>query len=247
MFRHIFCAAFLLLLTASCLPAQQSGSEVPSADAAAGLGVTLIAGYDSHYVFRGEEILTGSLWSQVEISVPLSEALAIGIVPFYLESPGHDYTEFDLNPSLTLTTGWGSITSGYALYYYPDGLNGGGTGISTEQEATLSVSRELGPVEVVVMGAYNFERQGLYGELALSASFELTSSVALEPSAAVGCSSNYFAGDGLSHAGLSVGLPVKLSEQITLRPHVSATLPLAALKESQNPQLFCGLTLSLGF
>lgn len=246
--RHILAAAAVTLpLFAVPLHAQQSGSEVPTADAADGFSVSLVAGYDTHYIFRGEEILDNSVWSQLEVSIPLAENVAFGLVPFFLSSPENAYSEIDLNPSLTVSTDLVEISAGYALYNYPRGLDGGGEGIPHEQEVSLSLSREIGPVEVALLTAWNFDREGLYTELAVSSSLELTDGISLEPAVSLGHSSNYYAADGLSHVGLAVALPITLTESATLTPHVSAVLPLEALEEGQDNLLYGGISLSVSF
>lgn len=238
-------AALPFLVTA--LRAQQAGSEVPTADAADGFSVSLVAGYDTHYVFRGEEILDNSVWSQLEVSIPLTDNVAFGLVPFFLSSPENAYSEVDLNPSLTVSTDLAEITAGYALYNYPRGLDGGGEGIPHEQEVSLSLSREIGPVEIALLTAWNFDREGLYSEIAVSSSLKLTDRISLEPAVSLGHSSNYYAADGLSHVGIVMALPVSLTESATLTPHVSAVLPLEALEEGQDNLLYGGISLNVSF
>ena len=65
------CAA-AFYFTAASVWAQTSGSEALIAETAEDLSASVTLGYDTHYVFRGEEIFDDSLWSQLDISLPLS-------------------------------------------------------------------------------------------------------------------------------------------------------------------------------
>jgi hypothetical protein len=116
-----------------------------------------------------------------------------------------------------------------------------------EHEASLGVAKTLGIFDVGVLAAYNFDRDGTYLEASVGASFERCEGAALEPSVAVGYSSNYYEDDGFTHVLLTLGLPLKLTETATLTPYIAANLPLEVLEADQDAEMFGGVALAVSF
>ncbi len=204
-------------------------------------------GYDTFYIFRGEELFEQVVWSQVEMNYALSDSLTLTLTPWFLSAIDDDFTELDLLPSVTWDAGFAEITAGYAGYLYPRGSFGGNEGIDDEHEATLTIAKGFGFVESSLLAAYNFDREGTYLEAKVGATIELCEAAALEPSVAIGYSSNYFAEDGFTHILVSLGLPLKLAETTTLTPYVAGNIPLEVLDENQDVELFGGVALAVSF
>ncbi len=222
-------------------PALPAVSAEPAFSAVPGLG------YDTFYIFRGEELFEQVMWGQVEFSYALTDKLSFGFTPWYLTGLNDDYTELDLLPSFTYDAGFAELTLGYAGYFYPRGSFGDNEGIDDEHEITFTVSKSSGVFETSLLTAYNFDRDGTYLEAKIGASFELCKSAALDPSVALGYSSHYFAEDGFTHVLLSLAMPVKLCANATLTPYVAGNIPLEVLDESQDAELFGGVSLTVNF
>lgn len=241
-------AAILLPLT---LPAFAGSPPVPPAlppaEPESAFSAEVSLGYDTFYIFRGEELYEQVLWSQVAIDISLTENLSLNLTPWYLSGIDDDYTELDLLASLTYDAGFAEFTGGYAGYLYPRGSSGGNEGIDDEHEASLAVSKMLGVFELGVLAAYNFDREGTYFEAKAGASFELCKCAALEPSVAVGYSSNYYEEDGFTHVLLSLAMPVKLTETATLTPYIAGNLPLEVLDAEQDAEVFGGVAFAVSF
>ncbi len=229
------------------LSAKSPVPPLPAVEPESAFSAEVSLGYDTFYIFRGEELFEQVVWGQVEIGVSLTDDLSLTLTPWYLSGIDDDYTELDLLASLTYDAGFAEFTAGYAGYIYPRGSFGGNEGIDDEHEATLGVSKTFGIFEVSTLAAYNFDRDGTYLEAGVGASFELCHAVALEPSVAVGYSSNYFAEDGFTHVLLTLALPVQLTETATLTPYIAGNLPLEVLEENQDAELFGGVALAVSF
>jgi hypothetical protein len=244
----LLCAASLLILGTLSTQAGTALPPVPpTAEPDPAFAAEVSLGYDTFYIFRGEELFEQVVWGQVKISYNLTEKLNFTLTPWYLQGLNDPYTELDIVPTLTYDAGFAELTLGYAGYLYPRGGFGGGEGISNEHEVTFHIAKTLGIVEASTLAAYNFDREGTYLEARLGASIEFCKAAALEPSVTVGYSSNYFAGDGFTHVLLTLALPMNLAENFTLTPYIAGNLPLDVLKESQDAQLFGGLALAFGF
>jgi hypothetical protein len=222
-------------------------AAVPPAEPESPVTAEVSLGYDTFYIFRGETLFEQVVWGQVSIDIALAENLSLNLTPWYLSGIDDDYTELDLLASLTYDAGFAEFTGGYAGYIYPRGSWGGNEGVDDEHEASLGVAKTLGIFDVGVLAAYNFDRDGTYLEASVGASFELCERAALEPSVAVGYSSNYYEEDGFTHVLLTLGLPLKLTETATLTPYIAANLPLEVLEADQDAEMFGGVALAVSF
>jgi hypothetical protein len=207
----------------------------------------LSVGYDTFYIFRGEELFEQVVWGQVEMSYALTDTFSVSLTPWYLSAIDDDYTELNILPSLTWDAGFAEITAGYAGYVYPRGSWGGNEGIDDEHEANLGLSRSFGILEAGLFAAYNFDREATYLEASVGTSFELGSAVSLETSAAIGYSADYYGVDGFTHVLLTVALPVQLTETATLTPYIAGNLPLEVLNDFQDNEVFGGVALAVSF
>ena len=219
----------------------------PVAEAESAFSAEVSLGYDTFYIFRGEELFEQVVWSQVEMNFALSDTLTFTLTPWFLSALDDDCTELDILPSLTWDAGFAEFIAGYAGYIYPRGSLGGNEGINDEHEANLSVANTFGLFEVSTIAAYNFDREATYLEAAVGASFELGSTALLEPSVAVGYSSDYFNADGFTHVLLTLSMPIKVTETATLTPYLAGNIPLKVLEENQDSEIFGGVALAVSF
>lgn len=240
-------AVFLPLASSSFAGTPAPGPTPPPVEEEGILSAEVSVGYDSFYIFRGEELWEQVVWGQVEIGIALTDSLSLTLTPWYLSATDDDFTELDLLAGLSYDAGFAEFTAGYAGYLYPRGSFGANEGIDDEHEASLAVTKTFGIFEVNTLAAYNFDRDGTYLEAGVGASFELCETVALEPSAAVGYSANYYAEDGFTHVLLTLALPVKLTETATLTPYLAGNIPLEVLEENQDAELFGGVALAVSF
>ncbi len=242
-------AALAAASTALAGPTSASQAPVPPPESAesSGLEIEAAIGYDSHYIFRGELLQKNTPWAQLSLTVPLTESLFFAVTPWYLHDMDDDYNEFDLNAGFLLSFGKYEFGLGYAGYYYPQGSLGAGEGIDDEQEMIFSVSRDVGPASVTVMGTYSFTREAFYYELAAELPYQLNDVVTIQPGVALGWDSDYFAeGTGFNHLMLSLSFPLKLSEHVELTPYIAGNFPFAQLGELDD-DLYGGVKLTVGF
>jgi hypothetical protein len=222
-------------------PALPPAAPEPAFSAVPGLG------YDTFYIFRGEELFEQVMWGQVEFSYALTDKLSFTFTPWYLTGLDDDFTELDLLPSFTYDAGFAELTFGYAGYFYPRGSFGDNEGIDDEHEINFNISKTCGVFETSLLAAYNFDRDGTYLEAKAGATFEMCKAAALQPSVALGYSSHYFDEDGFTHVLLSLAMPVKLCANATLTPYVAGNLPLEVLEKTQGNELFGGVSLTVTF
>ena len=220
---------------------------LPPVEAAEAFSAVPSVGYDTFYIFRGEQLFEQVAWGQIELSLALGESLSLTLTPWYLVALEDDYTELDILPSLTWDAGVVQLTAGYAGYFFPRGAFGGTEGIGDEHEANFMVSKTIGLVDASTMIVYNFNRDGFYFEGKLGTSVALGEAVSLDPSVTVGYGANYFAQDGFTHALLTLAMPVTLSETVLVTPYLAGNIPLAAFDENQQPELFGGIALAVSF
>ena len=226
-------------------PAKGTAALAPEAESP--LSIEVSFGYDTFYIFRGEELFEQVVWGQVEIDFALNDQFSLTLTPWYLHALEDNFTELDILPSVTYSGGFADLTLGYAGYIYPRGAFGGHEGIDDEHEINLTLEKTLGIFQLITLAAYNFDREGTYLEASLGASFAFCKAAALVPSIAVGYSSNYFAEDGFTHALLTLALPVQFSERTSVKPYVAGNIPMAVLDKGQEAELFGGVAFALSF
>jgi hypothetical protein len=228
-------------------PAISKAPVLPPVSGEPAFSAEFSLGYDTFYIFRGEELFEQVVWGQVELNYALTDKLSFTLTPWYLAGIEDDFTELDLLPAFTFDAGFAELKLGYAGYFYPRGSFGGNEGIDDEHEINFTVAKNFGIFEASTLAAYNFDRDGTYLEARIGAPIELCKAAALEPSVAVGYSSHYFAEDGITHVLLSLAMPVKLCANATLTPYVAGNIPLDVLDETQDAELFGGVALAFSF
>lgn len=247
--KHVYSASICSLLMINALATAGTPAALAMAPAAADSGPSfeVSLGYDSNYIFRGEELFESTVWGQIDAEVKLSSNTSLSFVAWYADVPKRDYTELDLHADLNVEAGFATFSVGYCDYIYPRGGLGSDVGSKNEDEAVFSVTKNVAKIDLTALAAYNFDREGTYFELSAGTSIPVCSSFSLDPSIAIGYGSHYFAKDGLTHVLLTLAAPIALSESVTLTPYIAANLPLKALEDLQDSRVFGGVALSFSF
>ncbi len=220
---------------------------VKTDEASAGWEWELSAGYDTHYIFRGERLQENTPWGQISLDVPLGESLSWNLTPWFLYAPDGDFNEFDFNSTLSYSLGTYELALGYASYYYPKGAEGGGLGRGDEQEFSLGLSHDLWTLNASVLAVYNVPRDGFYYECKLEQPYEINDTFGLKLGALVAFDSNYFdSGTNWNHALATLEAPVKFSENLVLTPYVALNMPWGHL-DYESTKLFGGVKLAWSF
>jgi len=220
----------------------------PGGEPFAGLSVEAGAGWDSHYIFRGELLQENTFWTQLSFDLPLTEAVSLNLTPWFLQDGDTDYNELDLSAALTYSLDPWSFSAGYAGYYYPRKSLGGNEGIGDEQELTSSVSRRFGDFTTTLLGAYSLTRDGFYYELSLAYDLALAEKLTLTPTVALGADTDYFAtGTDLNHVSLRLAASYELTPNCTFSPYIAGNLPTGHLESDVGQDFYGGISLTLGF
>lgn len=213
-----------------------------------GIGLEASAGWDSHYIFRGEPLQENTVWTQLSYDLALTDALSLNITPWFLQDVDTDYNEFDLLGALTYALDPWEFSLGYAGYYYPRKSLGGNEGIGDEQEMTASVTRSFGDLSATLLGAYSFTRDGFYYEFALEYEIGVTDALTLTPGVALGWDTDYF-GDGtdLNHVALRLSADYQIAPWCTLSPYIAGNLPTGHLGSDYTDDFYGGVSLTVAF
>jgi hypothetical protein len=228
-------------------PVPATKGDAPTVDKPTGLEWELSAGYDSHYIFRGERLQENTPWAQLSLDVPLTESLSWNLTPWFLYAPDGDFNEFDFNSTLAYTLGDYELSLGYASYYYPKGAEGGNVGRGDEQECSLGLSRDIGSMTGSVLAVYNLPRDGFYYELKLEQPFVINDTFSVKLSQILALDSHYFdQGTNWNHALTTLEVPVKLSETLTLSPYAAVNVPWGHL-DYESTKVFGGVKIAWSF
>jgi hypothetical protein len=203
------------------------------------LKASLNVGYETLHVYRGADSSAGNanIWESVDIDI-------FNAFHFNLYNGNSLNGEYgELTPSAYFYHDFGPITAsaGMIWYHFP-----GEDGVDSE-EYYVQLSGELGAgFSASAWFSYNARSEGWYHELKLNHTLELTNRVQLESYAALGYSENYRSGgNGLDNLTVGVGLPVKLTESLTLKPALGYAFALDAM--DTDDEGWAALTLSYRF
>ncbi len=185
--------ACLLFTDLSVLKAADPGElslqeEVDSEKPATGVNVS--TGYDSLYVFRGENVIPGCgiAWVRMDPVLSLGKNDMFDIPFWYATALGNprpdvaqNYREFDVPLTYTHKAGDFAFTGSYNLYFYFNypGYSPAGQGIQHELHLGSSYTRKTGGVSWTPSLDYFYELGNaigtLYGSINPGSSFLLTS------------------------------------------------------------------------
>ncbi len=207
------------------------------------LGFEVGIGYDSKYVFRGVDFGDHSVWGSLDYAMPITDSVELGLGLWYetIADEGDSFEELDLIAGLTFSLGAVDLGLGLLWYYFPDDS-------SDALELASSVGTSVGPVDLGAGVAYDFETEGWYFELSAESTIELTDSIALVPGALVSYADSYYGVSGWNNVGLSLALPIALTDAATLTPYVAGSLAIDSLEDlGESDHFYGGVSLSVSF
>lgn len=200
---------------------------------------SLSVGYETLHVYRGADSSfgEGNIWQSLDVEIA-------DVFHFNLYNGNSFNGEYgELTPSAYFHKDLGFLTAsaGMIWYHFP-----GEKGVDSE-EYYLQLSKDLGGgFSASTWFSYNARSEGWYHELKVNHSLELSERLKLESYVALGVSQDYRSGgDGLDNLTIGVGLPVSITDNITLRPSVGYAFTLDAMDSGDEG--WAGLTASYRF
>jgi hypothetical protein len=221
------------------------------------LGATLEVGYDTRYYYRGLWFADNITWSGLNISIPLTEQLSLGLGALYTSTVDTlvnvggddqplDYSELDLSASLNYDAGFAKFGLVYTHYEFFDGFSGmsnpGGAFGSNEGNVTgadevgITIATSVGPVNLYGGAFYDFRIGGSYFEVGADLPVEVTPWLSIVPAVKVGYGLDYYTDgvaanstpSGFTHVIPSISAPIKLTKTATLTPYIAYNISLGA-------------------
>ena len=213
------------------------------------MGMTLSAGYDTDYIFRGYDLGHDYTWTALDLSIPLGDSLEASLGVWYTDafndSPGN---EIDLYASLAQDFGAFGVEIGYIHYAYPDAGNG-----PESNEAYISAGTTVGPLDVSLAYYHDFDLEVSYVEAAATTSIPLSSAVSLDPSIGISYADIDDAPAGVEDSGFNhffarLDLSIQLTDSATLTPYVATSSALDVAEDfGEDDYLWGGVSLSVDF
>lgn len=187
------------------------------------LEASVSVGYESLHVYRGADSSFGNanVWESLDLEMA-------DLFHFNLYNGNSFNGEYgELTPSFYFHKDLGFLTAsvGMIWYHFP-----GEDGVDSE-EYYLQLSKDLGAgFSASAWFSYNARSEGWYHELKVNHSLELSDRINLESYVALGVSEDYRSGgNGLDNLTIGVGLPVSVTEKVTVRPSLGYAFALEAM------------------
>jgi hypothetical protein len=203
------------------------------------LEASLTVGYETLHVYRGADSSFGN--ANVFQTLDLEMADLFHFTLYNGNSFNGEYGE--LTPSFYFHKDLGFLTAsvGMIWYHFP-----GEDGVDSE-EYYLQLSKDLGAgFSASAWFSYNARSEGWYHELKVNHSLELSDRINLESYVALGVSEDYRSGgNGLDNLTIGVGLPISVTEKITIRPSLGYAFALEAM--DTDDEGWAGVTASYRF
>ena len=200
--------------------------------------------------YRGLWFSDNSVYTDLSLSVPLTEQLTWNVGVFWLtnidddgnhfgapSTTSFDYSEYDLYTSLDYDLGFGTFSVGYNHYFYPNsyagtiGLNGvaargaGDFGVLDAGELQIVFGTSFVGFDWDIGYFYDFRIGGSYYETNLSYEIAVTPWMSLVPAFQAGFGNDYYVGipvGGVPSSGFT-HFQFTLSAPIALTPTTSLT------------------------
>ena len=235
----IGCAGVLSLSAAQAGPAPSSGGF--STGEPFSLGAEASLGYDSHYIFRGVDFGENLIWGDVNITAPVNDTVDLNIGAWYASLADGHFDELDVYAALSADLGAFTVGVGATWYYYPSNDD-------DALEPGISISTSAGPIDLSLGYYYDLETDGSYIELAAESAIELSDTVSLVPGVSVSYADDYYGVSGFNNVGVSLALPIALTDNATLTPYVAGSLAIDGLEDlGEDDHLYGGVSLSISF
>jgi hypothetical protein len=221
-------------------------------------GLTLDAGYETAYYFRGLWFSNNNVYSGLNWSTSLSDKVSVNVGGLYTVSldsnvPGGklEYSEIDLFSGITYDAGFAAFTLAYTQYFFMDtfsgSLNGSTFGFPQSPDSTVTGASDLSltaSVPVLDAGkiygtyAFDFKIDAHYFEVGGDYTFAVTPWMSLVPSAAVGYGVDYYTysqvtgvDQGFTHARAMLTAPIQLTPSAAFIPYLGANFALEAREQ----------------
>ena len=232
------CAGVLSLSAAQAGPAP---AEPFTTNEPFTLGAEASLGYDSNYIFRGVDFGDNLIWGDVNLTVPVNDTVDLTVGAWYASLADGDFDELDVYAGVTADLGAFELGFGATWYYFPS--TGGDT-----LEPGVSIGTSAGPVDFSLGYYYDIEAEGSYIELAAESEIEISDTVSLVPGASLSYADDYYGVSGFNNVGLSLALPVALTDTATLTPYIAGSIAIDGLEALGEPDHFYGgISLSVSF
>jgi len=232
------------------------------------------AGWDSRYFYRGLWFGDETAWTNIEFSKELATNLTGSVNLFYTDvmDDALSYSEGNIGATLSYDSGFGTFDFGFVHFRFYDGFAGSvngvrGPGVNNNEEANelnLTYSHDLlWGFSGHMLIARDLTIDGTYGEFGVSGHWDICGdTIGLDFSAAAGYSlDNYYSAnlgngdedEGWTHVAISLALPIKLNETVTLTPHVSTNISSESRQDTNtgsdrgDDEIFYGASMSVSF
>lgn len=228
-------------------------------------GITLEAGYHTHYLYRG--VLFGENWVDggVDFTLPLTEATRLDLDARYGFLAGEDsvlndlagtdlsYQRMELGASVVTNLGDIELGAGYRYYWHDGDL---ANILEDSHEVGVMAATQLGMVTLGLGAHYDITNEGWYLEARAATEIKICDMLSFVPSVGIGYAIDYdwqlvsdaSQLDGFTAVSLSLSAPIKVTKNLTITPYISASLPVDALDDAgEDEELFGGVSISFKF
>jgi len=207
------------------------------------LGFDVGVGYDSKYVFRGVDFGDHSVWGSVDYATALTDTIELGLGVWGQANyeTHNSFEELDVIGGLTFALGPVDLGLGVIWYYFPNDD-------TDALEIGASLGSSVGPADLGLAVAYDESTDGWYFEYSVESVIELTDRVALVPGALVSYGDSYYGVSGWNNVGLSLAMPVALTDTATLTPYIAGSFAIDSLEDlGEKDHFYGGISLSVSF
>jgi hypothetical protein len=224
-------------------------------------GLTLDAGYETAYYFRGLWFSNNNVYTGLNWSTDLSDKVSINLGGLYTTSLGTDvpqhfgggqleYSEIDLFGGITYDAGFAAFTLAYTQYFFMDtfsgSVNGQTFGVASDPDSTITGASDISLTASVPVGngaiygtyVYDFKIDANYFETGASYTFAVTPWMSLVPSVAIGYGMDYYTyvnltgvSDGFTATRVMLTAPIQLTPSAAFVPYVGANFSMDAREQ----------------
>jgi opacity protein-like surface antigen len=207
------------------------------------VGITLSTGWDGDYIFRGVDFGDNLLWTDVNLTLPVADALELNVGSWYASLAEDDYTELNLYAGLSYAvTDSLTIGVGYLRYDFPS------SGAEEINEFGATIGYSIAGLDLGAGYYHDDVTDGSYIEVGVGYSIALCESVTLDPGVIVGFGDDYYGVNGGNHVAPRLSLSIQLTESAVLSPYVAYNIPIDSLDDAGEPdEFYGGVSLAVSF